>query len=1788
MLSASHMGSASMSLIGRLVWVFTAVAAMAASTVAVAQPTLIKSFVPATIGPGSASQVRFQINNDGGTPVTDLEFTDVLPAGVALAAPAHPTTTCPSGLISAPDGGTTITFTGGALGANSSCTVSVYVTSSTLGMHTNPAITLSSSAGSSMSLPVDLTVDAGRPGFSKVFAPSTVQLGGRSTLTFSIDNSANATAVNSGSFSDTLPVGLVIAEPSGLATDCGTAPVLPTVSAAPDGNAVSLSYFGNLTFPLVAAGASCTLTVDVVAQGSGQLDNISGVASGQVGISTLDFGLAVDSLQVNRDLIHLSKSFVDDPVPPGGMATLQFTLTNFSRTDDATNIAFSDDLDATLSGLQAVSAPTNTCGGMATSGFPTSVFGYDGGTLAAGASCLIELQLAIPAGASPGTYTNTTSTIAATIGGSPVLGSAGSDLLFVSPAPTITKTFLDNPVAAGDSTTLEFTITNTSATSSATNVAFTDFFATILPTASVTPAAACCGAGSSCTFFQLVNPMGNDVTPARLFVSGGTLAPAGMAGDSCTFSLTLNVSSDAASGIYPNVTTQVSATVDGETRTGGVAKDDLEVVGGVRLVKQFTDDPVLPGDTVTLQFEITHDGETNGDATAISFTDDLDAALSGLVAVGLPVNDVCGTGSQISGTSILSFTDGTLATGESCTFNVTLQVPAAAPTGFHTNTTSNVSTTVSGLTIVTPSASDDLLVAALGLSKEFIDDPVLPGGTATLRFTIDNTNGTLDATGMSFTDDLGAVLTNATFDAGSVPATPCGGSVVLLSANRLMSFSGGSVTAGTSCTFDMLVQVPVAAANGVYRNRTTSLNATIGGTPVVLPAASDVLTVNDNLLLLEKQFTDDPVMPGGTVTLQFTLTNQDAANSITGIAFTDDLDAALSGLVATGLPMNDVCGAGSQISGAGLLSLTGGNLPVGGSCTFSVMLNVPAGASSGDYLNTTSSATGTAGGLGVTGDPASDSLHIRVVDFSKAFDGPSAATRTAQLSFTIHNIDASNPASGLGFTDDLDAVLTGLVAVGLPASDVCGVGSQISGTNLLTMTGGDLGPGESCTITVNVLLPATAMAGTYPNTSSDLTASGLTVAVPAMADLVVEPPPSFAKAFTPATVGVGQASTLTFTIDNTASALVAAALNFTDNLPAGMTVAPTPNAGTTCAGGTINAGVGATAIAYSGGTVGSGSVCTLSVDVVASTSGAMVNTSGDLTSNTGNSGTASDTLTVIPQPGFSKAFAPTSIVSGGVSTLTFTIDNTASTVALANLAFVDNLPAGMTVATPPNASTTCTGGTLTASAGSGSIQYVGGSVAAGASCTVQADVTATTPGSYANGSSALTSDIGSAGVANATLTVLEAPLFGKAFAPATVALGAVSTLSFSIDNSANVVDATGLDFSDNLPAGMVVATPANGSTTCTGGTLTAASGTTVVSYSGGMASAGAGCSVQVDVEAQAAGTLNNTTGDLTSSAGNSGPASASLTVSGADIAISKAFQSDPVLRGGQVVLRYTINNLSPSASVDSVAFSDDLGAVIPGWAAVGLPLADACGAGSSVSGTTVVSLSAGSIPAAGNCSFDVTLQLPGTAALGTVTSTTAAVTANAFGNPITGNTASDDLTVVWLGFTKAFVYSGSPVPGSDIGLMFSISNPDPLNAVSGITFSDDLGAAVPGMFANGLPMSGICGAGSQIAGSSVVTLSNGSIAAGGSCSFQISVHIPNSISAGTYTNNTSPLTATPAGGLASSGDPADIASASIALPSGVPAPIVAPNVIPTLDPRMLILLVAMLGLLAVTRVGRMN
>ncbi len=1345
-------------------WLFLPL--LAFSWLASAAPTFTKTFIPDTIGPGSTSTLRFDITNPDGMPSDMIAFTDNLPAGMTIATPGSASTDCSGfAILSAPDGGTSISLSDGQLAPGASCSVLVNVISSAMPAagvpvtHMNVSGTLNSTTDSAGPATADLTVIAERPGFSKSFAPSVISAGQTSTLTLTIDNTANPSGVSTLSFSDNLPSGLVIAPLANASTDCGSATFPATLTAVPGTSSINLFANGFLpSFPALAAMSSCSVTVDVTTDTTGVFVNTTGeLLAG--GVSS---GKATDALNV--PLEFLAKSFTDDPTPPGGTVTLEFRITNLDRGSSATGIAFTDDLAATLAGLTFSSLEANDCGG-SVGGVGTTDLLFTGGTLGPEAACTISISLSVPAAATPGAYINTTGAITATIGGSPVTGNMATDILHVVPAPLLSKQFMGDPVNPGDPVVLEFTVTNTSTTTSATDIAFEDVFSTVLPTASVTPGNDCCGAGSTCTFTPLFNPNPPcnpcDAIPGRLNISGGSLAPAGMAGDSCTFSLTLDVAADAKPGIYPNSTSPISATVDGATRIGIGASDDLTVIGAPTLSKAFTDDPVVPGGTVTLEFTLEHSPNALNAATDISFTDDLNAALTGLTANLPPSHDPpCGAGSSLTGSAgdtLLTLMGGALAAGESCTFSVTLDVPADAASDTYINTTSGISAMLDGTAASSAPASADLRVAGLSFSKEFVGDPVLPGGMVTLRFTLENTSLTDDATSISFTDSVSSALSGLTA-AAPLPSTPCGPGSQITGTTSLIFVGGELMQGDPPCTFDILLNVPAGAADGSYVNTTSNLTASIDGSGVVLGPATDNLVVNSTLLSISKEFTDDPVAPGGTVNLRFTLSNLDASQAASDIAFTDVLGDVLPGLSATGLPFMACGGTVAANPDSGTIAFSDGALGPAAQCNFDVTVVVPGGAAANVYTNTSSTVTGMIGSFAVSGAAASDNLEvIDLLQFSKSFDGPSTVNGITTLTFTITNPGADT-VSGISFSDDLNAVISGLNATNLPLSDVCGSGSHLSGTSFLAFTGGELPPmGGMCSFDVELQVPGTATAGTFPNTTSDLLQSGLKVADPATADLVVEPPPTFAKSFAPDTSPVDTPSTLTFTIDNTASTLAASSLDFTDNLPAGILVAATPNASTTCTGGTLTAVAGSGVISYTGGTVAAGASCTVQADVSAGTTGMFANTSGDLTSSSGNSGTASDTLTTDPAPGFSKGFAPNTISVGGISTLTFTIDNSGSGLPATALAFSDSLPAGMLVANPANASTDCTGGTLTAIPGASSLSYAGGSVAAMVTCTAQADVTAGSFGALANTSGDLTSSSGNSGTASDTLTVNPLP-----------------------------------------------------------------------------------------------------------------------------------------------------------------------------------------------------------------------------------------------------------------------------------------------------------------------------------------------------------------------------------------------------------------------------------------------
>jgi hypothetical protein len=140
----------------------------------------------------------------------------------------------------------------------------------------------------------------------------------------------------------------------------------------------------------------------------------------------------------------------------------------------------------------------------------------------------------------------------------------------------------------------------------------------------------------------------------------------------------------------------------------------------------------------------------------------------------------------------------------------------------------------------------------------------------------------------------------------------------------------------------------------------------------------------------------------------------------------------------------------------------------------------------------------------VTGAPGSGDLAVEALGFSKSFTGPATSGGRTTLTFVIENRSAGSGVAGLAFTDDLEAALAGLAVVGLPAVDVCGAGSEIAGTSLLTLRDGTLGPGESCTIEVEVEVPASATPGIYANVTSELFVAGVPSAAPATAPLEVE------------------------------------------------------------------------------------------------------------------------------------------------------------------------------------------------------------------------------------------------------------------------------------------------------------------------------------------------------------------------------------------------------------------------------------------------------------------------------------------------------------------------------------------------------------------------------------------------------------------------------------------------------------------------------------------------------------
>ncbi|WP_171974771.1 DUF11 domain-containing protein [Leptolyngbya sp. 'hensonii'] len=959
------------------------------------------------------------------------------------------------------------------------------------------------------------------------------------------------------------------------------------------------------------------------------------------------------------------------------------------------------------------------------------------------------------------------------------------------------------------------------------------------------------------------------------------------------------------------------------------------------LNKSFSPLQINPGQSSTLTVTLFNSATTA--LTNAAVTDNLPAGMG--IANPPAITNTCGgTVTAIAGSTAFSLAGGNVpakvgTVDGQCSFSVNVTTTVQ---GNSVNTIPvNAFTNDQGQTNATP-ASATLQVRTManpGLSKNFTpSNTIFAGQTTNLLIRVTNNDANVVLTAVSLTDNLPTNVTVA-----GAATTNCTGGTAATTATSV-TLTGGSINPGANCT----VTVPVTSTvTGSYTNTLPigSLTNTQGVTNASVATAN--LTVQN--LSVTKAFSPSTNIPGSPSTLTITLFNPSGA-AYTGVGVTDNLPSGL--LVASPPNTSTTCGAGTvnAAAGASSFNLTGGTIPAAvgatpGSCTVTVSV---VASSTGNRTNTIP-AGGVTTAQGATNvAPGSATLSVvaglNPVTLAKTFlTNPIPVGAPSVLRIRLTNPNGSpNVLTSLGITDTLP---TNVVIANPPnASTTCSGGTvtATAGGNSVTLSGGTLNINSNCDVLVSVTGTAP---GAYLNSipaNSITNAQGRTNTSAANATLNVTSGVEISKAFFPNTIAPGGRSTLIVTLTNYLTTAVTG-VQLTDNLPQGarpIRVANSPNnAATTCGTGTVTAVANATSFTLSNGTIPAAQgavpgICTFQVEVT-STASSSNNTntipSGALTSTQGvtNLLQAQATLNFTPLPvNVIKSFNPLTVSGGSTSTMTVTLTNPSTTQTYLQTTFTDTMPAGMQVASVPNATTNCTNGIVTAVPGANTFTFSNGQIAPNTSCNVSLQVTSTVTGNRTNtipiGGVTTFQGATNTSAASATLTNLPGLGVGKAFSPSLVQPGDTALLTITIIN-ANPIDLTSLSLTDTLPSGVTIAPIPNGTTTCTSGTVTTTADS--VTITGGSMVASTSCTVSVNVTVAAIGTYNNVipANAITTAEGVTNPLATSGSISAVNFpTLSKTFNPTTISQNGLSTLTLQLGNPNAAAITLTAVLTDTL------------------------------------------------------------------------------------------------------------------------------------------------------------------------------------------------------------------------------------------------------------------------
>ena len=502
--------------------------------------------------------------------------------------------------------------------------------------------------------------------------------------------------------------------------------------------------------------------------------------------------------------------------------------------------------------------------------------------------------------------------------------------------------------------------------------------------------------------------------------------------------------------------------------------------------------------------------------------------------------------------------------------------------------------------------------------------------------------------------------------------------------------------------------------------------------------------IDPTAVTIEKSFAPGATVDGGISTLTFTINNPNAA-VISDVNFNDTFPTSPGAMVVANPTGASTTGCGTPtfapVAGATSISFSGGEVPANGNCLVSVNVTVPAvgvynNTSDNLFVGTTDTGDNASDSLTVTADPPPPSpicgLVIAAWNFTGIADpigSPAPSTQasdvsTAAITFggtvpspitavedsasgnpiqSVHmfgwqnagpivtatspfiqiEIDTSN-YTGVNLTFDLERKSNGPDSEELYFDS--GSGFTLKSAFSSTTSWASYGAFDftlQTSTTGSTFFRLYGFRANTPSSGADLNIDNVSFTGCSIPD-----PPTITKNFSPDPVAVNDTSTLSFTVTNPNAAVTLNGIAFSDTLPAGVTVAD--SGPTAICGGSLSTINATSTIAFTGGSLAGGANCVIPVTVTVTTAGPHLNVSGFISAtesgtNTGPTGSASDSITAISPPSISKIFNPNPILTGGTSTLTFSIINPNPDDQLTGVAFSDTFltsPGAVIVASP--------------------------------------------------------------------------------------------------------------------------------------------------------------------------------------------------------------------------------------------------------------------------------------------------------------------------------------------------------------------------------------------------------------------------------------------------------------------------------------------------------------------------